>query len=79
MGKERDIITLKYKAGDTVWYMNQNEICSAKIERLQSIIYEKRNGHYVIHWNTDMKDAMSQEILFSSKIDLLNHLTGSEL
>jgi hypothetical protein len=79
MGKEKFKLTFRFSPCDKVWFMESNRINCDYISRLEKCQFDHGNKSYRATWTLSNGAEVIDERLFSSKIELINHLTGAEL
>lgn len=68
-------ISTKYSIGDTVWYMDKNNVVSSVVDNL---VYERGRkvigAEYNTFYSLSNNDERNEKVLFQSKEELLKSL-----
>jgi hypothetical protein len=71
--------TTKYNPDDKVYFMSQNKMKDGTIQKIVRIETIDQGSGYTTHYMLLNGSVIAEELLFSSKIDIISHLTGVDL
>jgi hypothetical protein len=71
--------TTKYDADDEVYFMSENKLKQTTIKRIARIECAENSLSYAVYYMLWNGKLICETSLFSSKIEIINHLTGADL